>query len=43
LFAHHGQSYVDYAKLMVWSFIAGYSERFVINVISSFTKHQADA
>ena len=43
LFAHHGQSYVDYAKLMVWSFIAGYSERFVINVISSFTTNDESA
>ena len=42
VFAQHGQSYVDYAKLMVWSFIAGYSERFVVNVISSFTGNEAE-
>ena len=43
LFAHHGEKYGDYAKLLVWSFVAGYSEKFVINVISSFTKDQEDA
>ncbi|HEX6374010.1 MAG TPA: hypothetical protein VF006_34090 [Longimicrobium sp.] len=26
----------DYAKLLVWSFIAGYSEKFVINIIGQF-------
>lgn len=26
----------DYAKLLVWSFIAGYSEKFVINILGQF-------
>jgi hypothetical protein len=43
LFSQHGHSYVDYAKLMVWSFIAGYSERFVVNVISSFSGNKEEA
>ena len=42
LFAHHGAGYVDYAKLMVWSFIAGFSEKFVINVIGTFTTEEGD-
>jgi hypothetical protein len=37
LFAYHCVSYVDYAKLMVWSFIAGFSEKVVINVIGTFS------
>ncbi|MFC1977995.1 hypothetical protein ACFLWS_07025 [Chloroflexota bacterium] len=28
------ESYADVAKILVWSFIAGYSERFVPNIIS---------
>ena len=29
----------DYAKLIFWSFIAGFSEKFVINVISQFQRY----
>jgi phosphate/sulfate permease len=27
---------VDYAKMMIWSFVAGFSERFVTDIISKF-------
>ena len=42
LFAYHGVSYVDYAKLMVWSFIAGFSEKLVVNVIGTFTTKEGE-
>ena len=32
----HGHTYQDYAKLAFWSFVAGYSEHFVTDVISRF-------
>lgn len=32
------ESYKDVAKILVWSFIAGYSERFVPNLISQLIK-----
>ncbi len=32
----HGHDYTDYAKLVFWSFVAGYSEHFVTDVISRF-------
>ena len=32
----HASSYQDYAKLLFWSFLSGFSERFVIDVISRF-------
>ncbi len=35
IFKVHGQA-VDYAKMMVWSFVAGFSERFVTDIISKF-------
>ncbi|TKB27433.1 hypothetical protein FCL47_04655 [Desulfopila sp. IMCC35006] len=35
IFAVHGES-VDYAKMMFWSFVAGFSERFVTDIISKF-------
>jgi hypothetical protein len=37
IFDTHGQ-YQDYAKLVFWCFLAGYSERFVIDIISQFEK-----
>jgi hypothetical protein len=36
IFYQHAEHYQDYAKLVFWSFIAGYSERFVTDVISRF-------
>lgn len=36
IFAQHAASYQDYAKLFFWSFVAGFSEKFVTNVISRF-------
>ena len=37
IFYVHGDS-VAYAKLMFWSFVAGFSERFVTDMISKFEK-----
>ena len=36
LFAIHGVTYKDYAKLAFWCFLAGFSEKFVTNIISQF-------
>jgi phosphate/sulfate permease len=36
LFAQHAAGYKDYAKLMFWCFVAGFSERFVTDVIGRF-------
>lgn len=36
LLTEHGRDYTDYAKLVFWSFVAGYSEHFVTDVISRF-------
>ncbi len=36
LFTVQGVGYKDYAKLIFWCFVAGYSERFVTNIISRF-------
>jgi len=33
---HASGGFADYAKLLVWSFIAGYSERFVTNILGKF-------
>jgi len=35
IFAVHGES-VDYAKMMFWSFIVGFSESFMADIISKF-------
>lgn len=36
LFQAQGVEYKDYAKLVFWCFVAGYSESFVTNIISHF-------
>lgn len=36
LFEVEGADYKDYAKLIFWCFLAGYSESFVTNIISHF-------
>ena len=36
LFAVHGEKPAEYAKLIFWSFVAGYSEKFVTNIVSRF-------
>ncbi len=41
LFAIHAQGHQDYAKLLFWCFLAGYSEEFVTNIISRFESAQA--
>jgi hypothetical protein len=37
IFLVHGEDYRSYAKVVVWSFIAGYSERFVIDIIGKLS------
>ncbi len=32
----HAEGYQDYAKLLVWAFIGGFSEKFVVDVIGRF-------
>jgi hypothetical protein len=36
LFAVHCRAYSDYALVLFWSFVAGFSEKFVTNIISQF-------
>lgn len=36
LFEYAGEKPTDYAKLLFWSFIGGYSERFVVDIIGNF-------
>ena len=36
IFMVHGETYQDYGKLFFWCFVAGYSERFVTNIIGQF-------
>lgn len=40
IFAIHGEA-ADYAKMMFWSFIAGFSERFATDIISRFESSAA--
>jgi phosphate/sulfate permease len=40
IFAVQGEA-VDYAKLMFWSFVAGFSERFVTDIVSKFEHDSA--
>ena len=40
IFYVHGTA-VDYAKMMFWSFVAGFSEKFVTNIISKFDNETA--
>jgi hypothetical protein len=42
LFQVHGNSMQDYAKLIVWSFIAGFSENFVTNILGRFEGGSAE-
>lgn len=35
IFAIHGEA-ADYAKLMFWCFLAGFSEKFAVNILSQF-------
>jgi len=36
VFQQHGDGYKEYAKLVFWCFVAGFSERFVTDVVSRF-------
>lgn len=36
LYAHHADEYASYAKLLFWSFVAGFSEHFVTDIIGHF-------
>ncbi len=36
IFEQHGEGHKEYAKLIFWSFVAGFSEHFVTDVISRF-------
>lgn len=42
LFSVKGAAYTDYAKLIFWCFLAGYSESFVTNIISRFESDSDD-
>jgi hypothetical protein len=35
LFAQYGKSMTDYAKLFFWSFVAGFNQKYVVDVINS--------
>lgn len=43
LFAHHADGYQEYAKILFWSFVAGYSEHFVTDIIGRFEASGAAA
>lgn len=38
LFEYRGEKPTDYAKLLFWSFLGGYSEKFVVDIIGNFEK-----
>jgi len=40
LFNVHCPSYADYAKVLFWSFVAGFSERFATNIIGQFESRE---
>jgi hypothetical protein len=42
IFSVHGEGPKDYAKLFFWSFVAGYSERFVTNIIGRFEQRASE-
>ena len=33
--AQHGQGMTDYAKLLFWSFVAGFNQKYVVDIINS--------
>lgn len=43
LFNCHAKDYTDYAKLVVWSFLAGFSESLVTNVLGNFVSTATDS
>lgn len=43
LFAQHADGHAEYAKILFWSFVAGYSERFVTDIIGHFESSGAVA
>jgi hypothetical protein len=42
LFDVHCLTYADYAKVLFWSFVAGFSEKFVTNIISRFESREPE-
>ncbi len=40
LFAVHCKASSDYAMVLFWSFVAGFSEKFATNIISQFESHE---
>jgi hypothetical protein len=43
IFAVHCSSPADYAKVLFWSFIAGFSEKFATNIIGQFESRGSEA
>ena len=43
IFSQHGVAYPDYAKLLFWAFVAGFSERLVVDIISRFEREATAA
>jgi hypothetical protein len=33
--AQHGKEMTDYAKLLFWSFVAGFNQKYVVDIINS--------